>query len=111
MVIFPDEDGLDVVISGEGEKTKIRHRHFDCRTSMIAILENLRLLTPEDAQKLEDFCLPQLLSCLLGWGTGRRSCGTRLSVCLSHLCCSTCPAWYAPLFPSGHGKLQPCGKH
>jgi hypothetical protein len=33
----------------------MRHRHFDCRTSMIAMLENLRLLTPEDAQKLEDF--------------------------------------------------------
>lgn len=55
MVIFPGEDGLDVVISGKGEKATMRHRHFDCRTSMIAMLESLRLLTPEDGQKLEDF--------------------------------------------------------
>jgi hypothetical protein len=55
MVIFPGEDGIDVVISGKGEKATMRHRHFDCHTSMIAMLENLRLLTPEDAQKLEDF--------------------------------------------------------
>ncbi len=55
MVIFPDDDGLDVVIFGKGEKATMRHRHFDCRTSMIAMLENLRLLTPEDGQKLEDF--------------------------------------------------------
>jgi hypothetical protein len=33
----------------------MRHRHFDCRTSMIAMLENLHLLTPEGARKLEDF--------------------------------------------------------
>lgn len=55
MVIFPGEDGLDVVICGRGEKATMRHRHFDCRTSMIAMLENLHLLTPEDGQKLEDF--------------------------------------------------------
>ena len=55
MVIFPGDDGLDVVICGKGEKATMRHRHFDCRTSMIAMLENLRLLTSEDGQKLEDF--------------------------------------------------------
>ncbi len=55
IIIFPGEDGLDVVICGKGEKATMRHRHFDCRTSMIAMLENLRLLTPEDGQKLEDF--------------------------------------------------------
>ena len=55
MIIFPGEDGLDVMICGKGEKATMRHRHFDCRTSMIAMLESLRLLTPEDGQKLEDF--------------------------------------------------------
>ncbi len=55
MIIFPGEDGLDVVISSKWGKAKMRHRHFDCRTSMIAMLENLHLLTPEDGQKLEHF--------------------------------------------------------
>ncbi len=56
MVIFPGEDdGLDVVISGKGEKATVRDRHFDCRTSMIATLESLRLLTHEAGRKLEDF--------------------------------------------------------
>jgi len=55
MVIFPGDDGLDVVICGKGEKATMRHRHFDCRTSMITMLKSLRLLTPKDGQKLEDF--------------------------------------------------------
>jgi hypothetical protein len=33
----------------------MRHRHFDERTGMIATLENLHLLSGEDARKLEDF--------------------------------------------------------
>ncbi len=55
MVIFPGDDGLDVLIWGKQTQGTMRHRHFDCRTSMIAMLENLRLLTHEDGQKLEDF--------------------------------------------------------
>ena len=55
MVIFPDEDGLDVVVWGKWTKGTMRHRHFDCRTSMIAMLKDLRLLNSEDAQELEDF--------------------------------------------------------
>ncbi len=55
MVIFPGEDGLDVLVWGRQTQGTMRHRHFDCRTSMIATLQNLRLLTPEDAQKLENF--------------------------------------------------------
>ncbi len=64
MIIFPGEDGLDVLVWGKAHKRMMRHRHFDCRTSMIAMLESLRLLTPEDAQKLEDFVF--LDSCPLG---------------------------------------------
>lgn len=55
MVIFPGEDGLDVLVWGRRMQGTMRHRHFDCRTSMIAMLKNLRLLTPEDVQKPEDF--------------------------------------------------------
>ncbi|WP_252263362.1 hypothetical protein [Paracidobacterium acidisoli] len=55
MVIFPGEDGLDVVVWGKWSKGTMRHRHFECRTSMIAVLQELRLLNSEDAQKLEEF--------------------------------------------------------
>lgn len=55
MVIFPGEDGLDVAVWGKWAQGTMRHRHFDCRTSMIAMLKDLRLLTSEEAQKLEDF--------------------------------------------------------
>lgn len=55
MVIFPSEDGLDVVIWGKWAQGSMRHRHFDNRTSMIAMLENLLLLSSDDARSLESF--------------------------------------------------------
>ncbi|MEI9980311.1 MAG: hypothetical protein WDN23_15170 [Edaphobacter sp.] len=55
MIIFPGEDGLDVVIWGKWAQGTMRHRHFDNRTGMIAMLENLHLLTSDDAKKLADF--------------------------------------------------------
>jgi len=55
MVIFPGEDGLDVVIWGKWTQGTMRHRHFDCRTDMIALLKDLRLVTAEEAEKLESF--------------------------------------------------------
>jgi hypothetical protein len=55
MIIFPGEDGLDVVIWGKWIQGSMRVRHFENRTSMIAILENLRLLTSKDTQELESF--------------------------------------------------------
>jgi len=55
MIIFPGEDGLDVVIWGKWAQGTMRHRHFDDRTSMIAMLQNLHLLSSEDAGKLEEF--------------------------------------------------------
>lgn len=61
MIIFPGEDGLDVVIWGKWTRGTMRHRHFDCRTSMIGMLESLRLIDAEEARKLEsstffDYC-------------------------------------------------------
>jgi len=44
-----------VVIWGKWTQGSMRVRHFDSRTDMIATLENLRLLRPEDAQALENF--------------------------------------------------------
>jgi hypothetical protein len=55
MIIFPGEDGLDVVIWGKWTQGSMRHRHFDDRNSMIALLEDLHLISSEDARKLEDF--------------------------------------------------------
>jgi hypothetical protein len=55
MIIFPGEDGLDVVIWGKWTQGSMRHRHFDDRTGMISMVENLHLLSWEDARKLEDF--------------------------------------------------------
>lgn len=55
MIIFPGEDGLDVVIWGKWSQGSMRARHFDNRTSMIELLESLRLLSPKDAKELESF--------------------------------------------------------
>ncbi len=54
MIIFPSEDGLDVVIWGKWTQGTMRHRHFEDRTCMIAVLENLHLLSSADAKKLEE---------------------------------------------------------
>jgi hypothetical protein len=55
MIIFPGEDGLDVVIWGKWTRGTMRHRHFDDRTGMIATLGNVGLLNSDEARKLEDF--------------------------------------------------------
>ena len=55
MIVFPGEEGLDVVIWGKWTQGTMRCRHFDDRTCMIAMLENLRLLSHEEAQQLENF--------------------------------------------------------
>lgn len=55
MVIFPGEDGLDVVVWGKWTQGSMRHRHFDDRTCMIEMLVSLRLLSSDDAKKLESF--------------------------------------------------------
>ena len=55
MIVFPGEEGLDVVIWGKWTQGSMRFRHFNSRTDMIAVLTNLRLLNQEDAQRLEGF--------------------------------------------------------
>jgi hypothetical protein len=55
MIVFPGEEGLDVLIWGKWTHGAMRCHHFDDRTSMIATLENLQLLSPDDAQQLETF--------------------------------------------------------
>lgn len=55
MIIFPSEDGFNVLIWGKWASGSMRVRNFDSRTSMIALLENLRLISPEAVQELETF--------------------------------------------------------
>jgi hypothetical protein len=44
MVIFPCEVGFNVLVWGQWAKGTMRVRRFDSLTTMIALLENLRLL-------------------------------------------------------------------
>jgi hypothetical protein len=55
MIVFPGEEGLDVVLWGKWTKGSMRCRHFNGRSDMIAVLTSLRLLSQEEAQRLEKF--------------------------------------------------------
>lgn len=55
MIVFPSEDGFNVLVWGKCTGGAMRVRSFDNRTSMIALLENLRLISPEAAKDLENF--------------------------------------------------------
>lgn len=55
MIVFPSDDGFNVLIWGKWARGSMRVRSFDNRTSMIALLENLRLISPQAAQELENF--------------------------------------------------------
>jgi hypothetical protein len=55
MIVFPCEEGLDVVIWGKWTQGSMRCRHFNSRSDMIAVLTNLQLLNQEEAQRLEQF--------------------------------------------------------
>jgi hypothetical protein len=55
MVIFPSEDGFNVLVWGKKAEGSMRVRRFDNRTTMIALLEDLRLVTPQQAKDLEQF--------------------------------------------------------
>jgi hypothetical protein len=55
IIVFPREDGFNVLIWGKWVDGSMRVRRFDNRASMIALLENLRLITPQEAQELEHF--------------------------------------------------------
>ncbi len=55
LVVFPAEDGLNVVIWGKWTKGSMRTRHFENRSEMIETLQSLNLISQQDAVMLEDF--------------------------------------------------------
>jgi len=55
LVIFPAENGLNVVIWGKWTKGTMRVREFENRTEMIAMLRTLRLIHPAEGEALENF--------------------------------------------------------
>jgi hypothetical protein len=63
LIIFPNEDGFNVAVWGAWTEGSMRVRTFDNRTTMIALLENLRLIGPRESQELEEFTF--LRSCPL----------------------------------------------
>jgi hypothetical protein len=55
MVIFPSEDGFNVLVWGKWAQGSMRVRHFENRTTMIALLETLGLISAQQAKDLEKF--------------------------------------------------------
>jgi hypothetical protein len=55
MIVFPSEDGFNVLVWGKWPSGSMRVRSFDNRASMIALLENLRFISAESARDLENF--------------------------------------------------------
>lgn len=55
MIIFPSDEGFNVLLWGKWTNGAMRVRTFDNRTSMIALLEDLCLIAPEVARELEGF--------------------------------------------------------
>lgn len=55
LVIFPSEDGLNVVIWGQWAEGSMRVRRFETRTTMIDTLRALGLIAPEERSTLENF--------------------------------------------------------
>jgi hypothetical protein len=55
MVVFPKDDGFSVLVWEKWAEGSMRVRHFHNRTTMIALLDSLRLITPHEARDLEQF--------------------------------------------------------
>lgn len=55
LVIFPAEDGLNVVVWGKWAKGSMRVRQFENRTEMIETLKTLGLIDESEGQTLESF--------------------------------------------------------
>lgn len=55
MIIFPSEDGLNVVVWARWKEGSIRTRHFEDRAGMIATLESLQLISPLQSKELENY--------------------------------------------------------
>lgn len=54
-IVLPSDDGFNVLVWGKSAKGPMRVRSFDNRATMIALLENLRLIPPQAARDLENF--------------------------------------------------------
>jgi hypothetical protein len=55
IIIFLADDGFNVLVSGQLKDVPMRVRSFDNRATMLALLENLHLICPEDVQNLEEY--------------------------------------------------------
>ena len=55
VVIFPGDEGFNVVIWGKWVQGSMRVRHFETRTNMVATLSSLGIINSEEAQLLEHF--------------------------------------------------------
>ncbi|WP_420236249.1 hypothetical protein ACOBR2_11455 [Telmatobacter bradus] len=55
IIIFLADDGFNVLISGPLKDVPIRVHSFDNRATMLALLENLHMICPEDVQNLEEY--------------------------------------------------------
>lgn len=62
-IVFPSEDGFNVLVLGKSAGGSMLVRSFDNRTCMIAFLEDLRLITSQGARELDN--LDFLNSCPL----------------------------------------------
>jgi hypothetical protein len=55
LVVFPSDDGLNVVMWGKWAQGSMRVRHFETRSSMIATLLGMGLISSTEAESLEGF--------------------------------------------------------
>jgi hypothetical protein len=55
LVIFPADDGLNVVVWGKWATGSMRVRHFENRAEMVAELQALSLIQSDDAKQLDEF--------------------------------------------------------
>ncbi|HTV55360.1 MAG TPA: hypothetical protein VMI06_10635 [Terriglobia bacterium] len=53
MIVFPSEEGFNVLVWGKWTSGSMRVRSFENRASMIALLENLHLISSQAAHELE----------------------------------------------------------
>jgi hypothetical protein len=54
VIVFPNEDGLTVLVWGKWAQGSMRVRRFDGRETMISTLQDLKLISPDEAVILED---------------------------------------------------------
>jgi hypothetical protein len=55
MIVFPNDDGFNVLIWGRWAEGSMRTRRFDSRATMVGLLESLQLITTQEGKDLEGF--------------------------------------------------------